>query len=463
MLAVRIAGEPRFIAVEDAARYRDALGVPLPAGIPESLLQPVARSARRSRAALRAHARAVHRCRSSRRATASASPAAEAVLMRLAAEGRLLEGEFRPGGTRREWTDADVLRMLRRRSLAKLRHEVEPVDQAVLGRFATTWQGIVKRRHGADALLDAIEQLQGAPLPASILETRDPAGADRRLRSGRPRRGDRGRRSRLGRRRVAGRARRPRRAVSGRSSAAAVAADAGPASDVARAGPPTDCRTVSERETAILDVPARARRVVLRAAARRGRRRLSRRRRSTRCGTWSGRGWSPTTRSTRCARSRDRAHRAGASKAAHVEVTAFRSRRLAPPSAEGRWTLVAASTSRDGRQASARSAKAVALRDTHQMGRRRHAAAARAPRRRHARSGGGRRRRRRLRHRLSRAERHGRDRAHPPRLFRRRPRRDAVRDARRARSAAIAARCAGRCRRSRSWPRPIPRTRTAPR
>jgi ATP-dependent Lhr-like helicase len=61
--------------------------------------------------------------------------------------------------------------MLRRRSLAKLRHEVEPVDQAVLGRFATTWQGIVRRRRGADALLDAIEQLQGAPLAASILES----------------------------------------------------------------------------------------------------------------------------------------------------------------------------------------------------------------------------------------------------------------------------------------------------
>src|SRR5207245_6135844 len=74
-------------------------------------------------------------------------------------------------GTRREWTDAGVLRMLRRRSLAKLRHEIEPVDQTVLGRFTTTWQGIVKRRTGADALLDAIEQLQGAPLPASILET----------------------------------------------------------------------------------------------------------------------------------------------------------------------------------------------------------------------------------------------------------------------------------------------------
>src|SRR5581483_5901491 len=97
--------------------------------------------------------------------------AAEAVLLRLTAEGRLVEGEFRPGGTRREWTDAGVLRMLRRRSLAKLRHEVEPVDQSVLARLTTTWHGIVKKRHGADALLDAIEQLQGAPLPASILET----------------------------------------------------------------------------------------------------------------------------------------------------------------------------------------------------------------------------------------------------------------------------------------------------
>ena len=145
--------------------------------------------------------------------------------MRLTAEGRLVEGEFRPGGTGREWTDAGVLRMLRRRSLAKLRHEIEPVDQAVLGRFATTWQGIVKRRRGADALLDAIEQLQGAPLPASILETEilparidgyDPGGSRRR---------HGGRRGRLGRRRAARRTRRPRRAVSRGSSAAAAAAE----------------------------------------------------------------------------------------------------------------------------------------------------------------------------------------------------------------------------------------------
>ena len=182
VLALRIAGDPRYIAIEDAARYRDALGVPLPLGIPESLLQPVrdplgdlARRYARTHAPFTALDFA---------ARYGLSPAAaEAVLTRLTGEGRLVEGEFRPGGTRREWTDAGVLRMLRRRSLAKLRREVEPVDQSVLGRFATTWHGILhsnaaaalgapgRRRHGADALLDAIEQLQGAPLPASVLET----------------------------------------------------------------------------------------------------------------------------------------------------------------------------------------------------------------------------------------------------------------------------------------------------
>jgi ATP-dependent Lhr-like helicase len=170
VLAIRIAGEPRFVAVEDAARFRDALGVPMPVGIPESLLQPV-RDPLGDLALRYARTHAPFTPPDFGTRYGLAVPAAEAVLMRLAAEGRLVEGEFRPGGTRREWTDAGVLRMLRRRSLAKLRHEVEPVDPSVLGRFATTWQGIVKRRNGADALLDAIEQLQGAPLPASILET----------------------------------------------------------------------------------------------------------------------------------------------------------------------------------------------------------------------------------------------------------------------------------------------------
>jgi ATP-dependent Lhr-like helicase len=170
VVPVRVASEERFAAVEDAARLRDALGVPLPLGLPESLLEPaidaigdLARRYARTHAPFPAGDFAAR--------FGLAPVAAEAVLMRLSADGQLIEGEFRPGGTRREWTDANVLRMLRRRSLAKLREEIEPVDHTVLGRFATTWQGIVKRRRGADALLDAIEQLQGAPIPASILET----------------------------------------------------------------------------------------------------------------------------------------------------------------------------------------------------------------------------------------------------------------------------------------------------
>ena len=83
----------------------------------------------------------------------------------------MIEGEFRPGGTEREWVDADVLRSLRRRSLAKLRHEIEPVEADALGRFVVSWHGIGAGRRGLEALLDAIEQLQGAAIPASVLET----------------------------------------------------------------------------------------------------------------------------------------------------------------------------------------------------------------------------------------------------------------------------------------------------
>ena len=169
-LSLRIGGEPRFVAVEDAARMRDALGVPLPQGLPESLLEAV-RDPLGDLALRYARTHAPFTAGELAARYGLGDAVVEALLIRLTSEGRIVEGEFRPGGTRREWTDAGVLRMLRRRSLAKLRHEVEPVDQAVLGRFATTWQGIVTRRHGADALLDAIEQLQGAAVPASILET----------------------------------------------------------------------------------------------------------------------------------------------------------------------------------------------------------------------------------------------------------------------------------------------------
>ncbi len=95
---------------------------------------------------------------------------ADLALKALQAEGRLLEGEFRPGGQQQEWCDSSVLTAIRRRSLAKLRHEVEPVELPVLGRLLTQWQGVTRPRRGLDALLDVVETLQGLPLAASILE-----------------------------------------------------------------------------------------------------------------------------------------------------------------------------------------------------------------------------------------------------------------------------------------------------
>ena len=170
IVEIVIGGEERFAAVEDAVRYRDALGVTLPADIPGTLLEPVQDPlGDLVRRFARTHAPFAPA--DFARRFGLTPDAAERALARLAADGRLLEGEFRPGGTRREWTDPGVLRTLRRLTLARLRREIEPVDQQVLGRFATHWQGIVERRRGADALLDAIEQLQGAGLPASILES----------------------------------------------------------------------------------------------------------------------------------------------------------------------------------------------------------------------------------------------------------------------------------------------------
>jgi ATP-dependent Lhr-like helicase len=92
------------------------------------------------------------------------------VLQRLTAADRLIEGEFRPGGTEREWVDANVLRSLRSRSRAKLRQEIEAVEGDALGRFMMAWHGIGSKRRGLEALLDAVEQLQGTAVPASVLE-----------------------------------------------------------------------------------------------------------------------------------------------------------------------------------------------------------------------------------------------------------------------------------------------------
>jgi ATP-dependent Lhr-like helicase len=169
---VRIHGEERWIAVEDAGRYRDALGVALPVGVPHAFLEPapdplaelVARWARR-------HGPFVPADVAARFGLGAA--VVEQTLRGLATEGRVVDGEFRPGATGREWVDVEVLRRLRRRSLAALRREVEPVAPDQLARFGLAWQGVgaAPKRPTLDALLRVVEQLQGVPLPASALES----------------------------------------------------------------------------------------------------------------------------------------------------------------------------------------------------------------------------------------------------------------------------------------------------
>jgi ATP-dependent Lhr-like helicase len=173
LLELRIAGERRLIAAEDAARYRDGLGIPLPPGLAAALLEPVVHPVLELiRRYARTHGPFTLREPADR--FALDATAVENALRQLAAEGRVLEGGFRPGGLHREWCDAEILRQIRRKSLAKLRREVEPVEQHTLARFLTHWQGLLapRRTHAnLDALLDAIESLQGAPLPASLVES----------------------------------------------------------------------------------------------------------------------------------------------------------------------------------------------------------------------------------------------------------------------------------------------------
>jgi ATP-dependent Lhr-like helicase len=170
LLEVKIADEKRLIAVEDAARYRDALGIPLPPGLPKALLEPVAQPVLELvRRYARTHGPFTQGEAAKRFGLDGTS--VEAALRRLLLDGRIVEGGFRPGGVHREWCDAEVLRLIRRKSLARLRKEVEPVEQQMLARLNTHWQGVLQRRRGLDSLLDTIESLQGALLPASLVET----------------------------------------------------------------------------------------------------------------------------------------------------------------------------------------------------------------------------------------------------------------------------------------------------
>jgi ATP-dependent Lhr-like helicase len=168
-LIVNVAGERRAIPVEYASRYRDALGVPLPVGLPESLLGPATEAAGDlARRYARTHGPFTTSDFAARYGLSDMTAAD--ILNALLARGQLVHGEFRPGCAASEWCDPDVLQIVRRRSLAKLRRQVAPVEPAALGRLVTTWQGVTRPRRGLDALLDVIETLQGAAMPASLLE-----------------------------------------------------------------------------------------------------------------------------------------------------------------------------------------------------------------------------------------------------------------------------------------------------
>ncbi|MGZ4124771.1 MAG: Lhr family helicase, partial [Actinomycetota bacterium] len=169
-LPVRIAGEDRFVAVEDAGRVRDALGVSLPVGVPQVFTEPVERPLP-SLVARFARTRGPFLSSDAARRFGVPVERIDAALRDLEAEGRVARGEFRPGGSDREWCGVEVLRAIRRRSLAVLRREIEPVDGRALARFELGWQALTRPRQGPSALADAVEQLQGAAIPASILET----------------------------------------------------------------------------------------------------------------------------------------------------------------------------------------------------------------------------------------------------------------------------------------------------
>ncbi len=197
LIRVRVAGEERWAAIEDAGRLRDALGTPLPVGVPEAFLAPEADPI----ADLAARFARTHGPFTAHDLAGWLGLGVAVVLdalRRLVAAGRLVEGELRPLGAERvstpgvadgaagggagpgagsagggglDYCDAQVLRTLRRRSLAALRAEVEPVPQVELARFLPRWQGIGGRLRGAEGVLRVVEQLAGAVLPASALET----------------------------------------------------------------------------------------------------------------------------------------------------------------------------------------------------------------------------------------------------------------------------------------------------
>jgi ATP-dependent helicase Lhr and Lhr-like helicase len=168
-VGTRIAGQARWIAADDAGRYREALGASLPVGLPDVFLEP---GPDPLDSLLRRYSRTHVPFVTADPARRWALPASavEAALTRLAARGDVLAGEFRKAADGREYCHPDVLRTLRRRSLAALRREVESVPQEAVARFLPAWHGIGVRARGVDRLMEVVFQLQGLALPASVIE-----------------------------------------------------------------------------------------------------------------------------------------------------------------------------------------------------------------------------------------------------------------------------------------------------
>jgi ATP-dependent Lhr-like helicase len=173
LIRVRIGGDERWIAIEDAGRVRDALGTALPVGVPEAFLEPV-RDPLGDLVARFARTHGPFRAEDVAQRLGLGVAVVDACLQRLQATGRVVQGEFRPAGVGLDWCDAQALRSVRRRSVAALRRDVEPVVQEVYARFLLAWQGCAAASGaggGTAALLRVIEQLAGAPVPASALES----------------------------------------------------------------------------------------------------------------------------------------------------------------------------------------------------------------------------------------------------------------------------------------------------
>ncbi len=161
-IRVRIGDGEALVAAEDAGRYRDALGVMPPSGLPDAFLEGGPDSLRQL--VLRyARGRGPF---TSAQAKAAFGVGVDSHLVELERQEKLVRGELRPGGSEREWCDPEVLRRLRRASLAALRREVEPAEQAAFGRFLPSWHGIDRRA----SLREALIPLQALPLPVSLWE-----------------------------------------------------------------------------------------------------------------------------------------------------------------------------------------------------------------------------------------------------------------------------------------------------